>query len=232
MAVKGVRILAKNTPTATSSILTDDALAFLAALHRTFDATRLELLRAREATQQRLDAGEVLDFPPETAHIRAEPAWHCAPPAPGLEDRRVEITGPPDRKMVINALNSGAKTFMADFEGTHSGCLFRTGYATPLLTLFCLGFFVLCAKSFLPALTMLRNDGAAFKIRARQRLQILSTGKTTFATQYGGRLTLNKAENSIFSRIILQCSSFGASSSVFCLIHVLTISQTTRMASQ
>ena len=67
--------------------------------------------------QRRLDAGEQLDFPKETAHIRADPSWTCAPPAPGLEDRRVEITGPTDRKMVINALNSGAKTFMADFEG-------------------------------------------------------------------------------------------------------------------
>lgn len=58
-----------------------------------------------------------MNFPTETAHIRADPSWVCAHPAPGLEDRRVEITGPTDRKMVINALNSGAKTFMADFEG-------------------------------------------------------------------------------------------------------------------
>jgi len=99
-------------------ILTEGALRFLAALHRTFDATRQELLAAREASQARWDAGAPFDFPPETAHIRAEPSWHCAPPSPGLEDRRVEITGPTDRKMVINALNSGAKTFMADFEGT------------------------------------------------------------------------------------------------------------------
>jgi malate synthase len=143
MAVKGVRVLAKNPPKATASILTDEALTFLAALHRTFDATRLELLRAREAAQQRLDNGESLDFPTETAHIRAEPSWQCAPPAPGLEDRRVEITGPPDRKMVVNALNSGAKTFMADFEGESQfpqpGCLF--GYhmhSTFRLVLTCL----------------------------------------------------------------------------------------------
>ncbi|KAJ2955023.1 hypothetical protein NUW54_g14777 [Trametes sanguinea] len=63
---------------------------------------------------------EQLDFPPETAHIRADPSWLCAPPGPGLEDRRVEITGPTDRKMVINALNSGTKTFMADFEDANS----------------------------------------------------------------------------------------------------------------
>lgn len=116
--VAGVKILAKNQGKAVAEILTDDALQFLAALHRTFDSTRQERLIARETAQQRLDSGASLDFPSETAHIRAEPSWQCAPPGPGLEDRRVEITGPPDRKMVINALNSGAKTFMADFEGT------------------------------------------------------------------------------------------------------------------
>ena len=115
--VAGVKILAKNQGKAVAEILTDDALEFLAALHRTFDSTRQERLIARETVQQRLDAGASFDFPPETTHIRAEPSWQCAPPGPGLEDRRVEITGPPERKMVINALNSGAKTFMADFEG-------------------------------------------------------------------------------------------------------------------
>lgn len=116
--VAGVQILAKTQDKTVSEILTDGALQFLASLHRTFESTRQELLNARETAQQRLDSGIPLQFPPETEHIRAEPTWHCAPPAPGLEDRRVEITGPPDRKMVINALNSGAKTFMADFEGT------------------------------------------------------------------------------------------------------------------
>lgn len=115
--VAGVQILAKNQGKAVHEILTDGALQFLVALHRTFESTRQELLNARETQQLRLDSGVPLEFPPETAHIRAEPSWQCAPPAPGLEDRRVEITGPPDRKMVINALNSGAKTFMADFEG-------------------------------------------------------------------------------------------------------------------
>lgn len=116
---KGVLVLGKVSGNAQDLILSEPALEFLAALHRTFDATRQSLLLARHTTQLRLDAGAQLDFPPETAHIRAEPAWHCAPPAPGLEDRRVEITGPTDRKMVVNALNSGAKTFMADFEGAY-----------------------------------------------------------------------------------------------------------------
>jgi malate synthase len=113
----GIEIHTRVAQNVQSEILTKDALRFLAALHQTFDATRQGLLAAREAAQARYDAGVPFDFPTETAHIRAEPSWHCAPPAPGLEDRRVEITGPTDRKMVINALNSGAKTFMADFEG-------------------------------------------------------------------------------------------------------------------
>lgn len=117
MAVQGVQILSNVAPEAQERILTDDALKFLAALHRTFDSTRQSLLKARESVQKQLDNGGQLDFPPETANIRAEQSWVCAPPAPGLEDRRVEITGPTDRKMVVNALNSGAKTFMADFEG-------------------------------------------------------------------------------------------------------------------
>jgi malate synthase len=114
-----IEIHTRVAQTAQAAILTKDALRFLVALHRTFDATRQNLLAAREAAQARFDAGTPFDFPPETAHIRGEPSWHCASPAPGLEDRRVEITGPTDRKMVINALNSGAKTFMADFEGMH-----------------------------------------------------------------------------------------------------------------
>ncbi|KAI0039470.1 malate synthase [Auriscalpium vulgare] len=118
--VAGVQIHSQVSPEAQAEILTDGALQFLAALHRTFDKTRQSLLVARLSAQQRLDAGQPLDFPTETANIRAEPSWHCAPPAPGLEDRRVEITGPTDRKMVINALNSGAKTFMADFEDASS----------------------------------------------------------------------------------------------------------------
>jgi malate synthase len=114
--VEGVAIHSKIAQDAQKQILTDSALQFIAALHRTFEATRQSLLVARDDAQRRYDSGVALDFAPETAHIRAEPSWHCVPPGPGLEDRRVEITGPPDRKMVINALNGGAKTFMADFE--------------------------------------------------------------------------------------------------------------------
>lgn len=117
MSIPGVQILSKVASDAQVKVLTNDALKFLAALHRTFESTRQSLLVAREATQKKLDAGIPLDFPSETENIRSDPSWVCAPPAPGLEDRRVEITGPTDRKMVINALNSGAKTFMADFEG-------------------------------------------------------------------------------------------------------------------
>jgi malate synthase len=117
--VQGVQIHTAVAAKAQAEILTDGALQFLAALHRTFESTRKSLLDARDDAQRRFDSGVPLNFPPETAHVRAEPSWHCVPPAPGLEDRRVEITGPTDRKMVINALNSGAKTFMADFEGAY-----------------------------------------------------------------------------------------------------------------
>jgi len=96
-------------------ILTTDALEFLAGLHRSFDARRLELLAARDARYAELAAGGALGFLPETDHIRTGD-WRVAPPASGLEDRRVEITGPTDRKMTINALNSGAKVWLADFE--------------------------------------------------------------------------------------------------------------------
>ena len=115
--VPGVAIHSAAAKQAQAQILTPEALQFLAALHRTFESTRQSLLVARDQAQRRLDSGVPLDLPAETAAIRADPTWHCVPPGPGLEDRRVEITGPTDRKMVINALNSGAKTFMADFEG-------------------------------------------------------------------------------------------------------------------
>jgi malate synthase len=97
------------------SVLTDGALELLAELHRTFDGRRLDLLRAREDRYAELAAGGTLDFLEETKDVR-EGDWQVAPPAPGLEDRRVEITGPTDRKMTINALNSGAKVWLADFE--------------------------------------------------------------------------------------------------------------------
>ena len=96
-------------------VLSRDALAFLAALHRRFDGRRHMLLAARAERQARLDRGEVPDFLAETADIRAGD-WRVAAAPPDLRDRRVEITGPTNAKMVINALNSGARTFMADFE--------------------------------------------------------------------------------------------------------------------
>lgn len=99
-------------------ILTKDALAFLALLHRSFNATRKNLLQRRDIRQKELDKGVLPDFLPETKHIRENDAWKGARPAPGLVDRRVEITGPTDRKMVINALNANVWTYMADFEGS------------------------------------------------------------------------------------------------------------------
>ncbi|KAF2201699.1 malate synthase [Delitschia confertaspora ATCC 74209] len=100
----------------TRKILSKDAAVFLALLHRTFNATRKQLLQRRVIRQQELDKGHLPDFLPETRHIRENDAWKGAPPAPGLVDRRVEITGPTDRKMVVNALNSNVWTYMADFE--------------------------------------------------------------------------------------------------------------------
>jgi len=99
----------------TDDILTAEALAFVAGLHRRFDGRRNELLAARVERQKAFDAGALPDFPAETAAIR-ESEWTIAPIPADLMDRRVEITGPTDRKMVINALNSGAQAFMADFE--------------------------------------------------------------------------------------------------------------------
>ena len=99
-----------------NEILTTEALNFLLQLHEKFDGRRKELLQRRATRQKRLDAGEKLDFLVETKHIR-EGKWTIAPLPKDLQDRRVEITGPAvDRKMVINALNSGAKMFMACFE--------------------------------------------------------------------------------------------------------------------
>lgn len=98
-------------------ILSKDAAVFLALLHRAFNTTRKELLQRRETRQADLDRGVLPDFLPETKSIRDDDTWKGAPPAPGLVDRRVEITGPTDRKMVVNALNSDVYTYMADFEG-------------------------------------------------------------------------------------------------------------------
>jgi malate synthase len=100
-------------------LLSADALSFVADLHRRFDGSRRELLAARAERQSRLDAGELPDFLPETRDVR-EGDWRVAPVPADLQDRRVEITGPVDRKMVINALNSGARCFMADFEDANA----------------------------------------------------------------------------------------------------------------
>jgi malate synthase len=100
-------------------VLTDDAIDFLTQLQRQFGGRREELLAARHERAARLREGELPDFLPETREIR-EGDWRIAPEPPELLDRRVEITGPVDRKMVINALNSGARMFMADFEDSNS----------------------------------------------------------------------------------------------------------------
>ncbi len=114
--------LAERTVEAASSdhprageILTPAALALLGEIHRRFDARRRELLEQRVAKQKRYDLGEMPDFRSDTAVVR-DSEWSVSPAPSDLQDRRVEITGPTTRKMVINALNSGAKTFMADFE--------------------------------------------------------------------------------------------------------------------
>jgi malate synthase len=100
-------------------ILTEDALALVVKLHRALNPRRKELLEKRQVRQREIDNGKLPDFLPETAHIRNS-EWTVAPLPEDLLDRRVEITGPVDRKMVINALNSGAKMFMADFEDSNS----------------------------------------------------------------------------------------------------------------
>ena len=97
-----------------AEILSDDALAFVGELHERFGARRRELLQARA------ERGAPSGFLEETREIREDGDWQVPPPRPDYEDRRVEITGPTDRKLVINALNSGAKGFMADFEDANS----------------------------------------------------------------------------------------------------------------
>jgi len=114
----GVELLGEPKP-GFEAILTRDAIAFVAELERAFGAERRRLLGLRAERQKRLDAGEKPDFLAETAHIRAGD-WTIAPLPADLQDRRVEITGPVDRKMIINALNSGAKVFMADFEDSNT----------------------------------------------------------------------------------------------------------------
>lgn len=103
-----------------SSVLTEEALEFLIALHRKFNPQRLSLLKQREEVQKNLNEGKEPDFLSETKEIRENGDWKVAEIPKDLKQRRVEITGPTDRKMVINALNSGADIFMADFEDANS----------------------------------------------------------------------------------------------------------------
>lgn len=112
--VEGVEITGKVTPEF-QEVLTPEALRFIADLHREFNPTRVSLLKRRDEIQAAIDAGEMPDFPKETADVRRGD-WKVASAPADLSDRRVEITGPVDRRMMINAFNSGAKVFMADFE--------------------------------------------------------------------------------------------------------------------
>jgi malate synthase len=112
--VEGAVVNAK-VPAEAADIFSGEALAFVAELQRTFNSTRQQLLARRQERSAAVQAGAALDFLPETAHVR-NGGWRVVEAAPGLVDRRVEITGPADRKMMINALNSGAQVFMADLE--------------------------------------------------------------------------------------------------------------------
>src|SRR5213078_3945618 len=114
----GIRVL-EAPPSDCADILSPAALTFLASLARRFEPERARLLAQRQTRQAELDAGRLPDFLPETRTIR-ERDWTVAPIRPDLTDRRVEITGPVERKMMINALNSGARVFMADFEDANS----------------------------------------------------------------------------------------------------------------
>jgi malate synthase len=117
---------ATQSKTVESEIVTPEAMEFLRSMHRVFESRRVDLLCERNKRQARYDAGKFPHFPKETDHIR-QAEWTVAPIPRDLADRRVEITGPAERKMVINALNSGANVFMADFEDsnapTWSNCL-------------------------------------------------------------------------------------------------------------
>ena len=118
-APAGVEVVGPEVPGA-DEVLTPEALAFLAALHHRFEGVRRELLARRGARQAEIDAGATLGLLDETASVRLDPSWRVLEPPPDLRDRRVEITGPAEPKMVINALNSGARCFMADFEDSLS----------------------------------------------------------------------------------------------------------------
>ncbi len=117
-SVETIQITGPVTPEF-AEILTPEAMNFVATLVRAFTDRREELLRRRAQRQIEINAGKLPDFLPETEHIRNS-EWTIAPEPADLQDRRVEITGPVERKMIINALNSGAKVFMADFEDAFS----------------------------------------------------------------------------------------------------------------
>lgn len=119
--------LDQSTPPRAAEVLTTEAIAFVADLHRRFNPRRCGLLDARRQRQVRLDAGDLPGFLPATAAVRTGD-WSVAAPPPDLLDRRCEITGPVDRKMMINALNSGARVFMADFEDSNSPTWHNTVY--------------------------------------------------------------------------------------------------------
>ena len=114
----GVEITGRVTPEY-GEILSPEAVAFAARLQRAFGGRRAELLARRAARQLEFDAGKLPDFLPETRAVR-DADWTCAPVPADIQDRRVEITGPVDRKMIVNALNSGASVFMADFEDANT----------------------------------------------------------------------------------------------------------------
>ena len=118
-----IRVLG-SLPERFREIITPDALRFLAHLHREFEPRRQRLLDARTQRQVALDGGQLPTFLPQTRYVR-EGDWKVASIPDDLKDRRVEITGPVDRKMVINALNSGAKCYMADFEDSTSPTWFN-----------------------------------------------------------------------------------------------------------
>ncbi|MFI7483673.1 malate synthase A [Kocuria sp. M1R5S2] len=119
VTINGVTLTGHHVPRQ-NSVLTPDALGFLAALHREFEPRRRRLLQDREDRRRAIARGADPAFLPETREIREDDTWRVPPPPPGLEDRRVEITGPTERKMTINALNSGAKVWLADMEDANT----------------------------------------------------------------------------------------------------------------
>lgn len=111
---------AEFSPSTPQDILTEGALKFVALLHRSFNARRKELLAHRQVVQKELDNGGALHFLEETKYIREDPNWKCLPTHPKLQCRKVEITGPPDAKMIVNAFNTDVQTYMTDFEDSCS----------------------------------------------------------------------------------------------------------------